>query len=215
MQSLAAGLPPDIAVQIHPTWRKNEADYWAAQGQLLSQYRNEWIAFADGKVIAASTSPVEVFRKAHQSGLHPFVVCVGREYEPCRMRRTEFSYDASYPDEALPVVSVEFRTDPDCTGIVMDDVIPDTGADASALPWSDCQQLNLDPADGIPGLISGVGQSSASTIVFFVWAHLDGENHPCRVQADFHGNERLLGRDVLNRLDILFRGPSGQVVVNP
>jgi hypothetical protein len=27
--------------------------------------------------------------------------------------------------------------------------------------------------------------------------------------------ERILGRDVLNRLEILFRGPTGEVVVNP
>jgi hypothetical protein len=35
------------------------------------------------------------------------------------------------------------------------------------------------------------------------------------LQADFVGNERILGRDVLNRLEILFRGPSGELVVNP
>jgi hypothetical protein len=35
------------------------------------------------------------------------------------------------------------------------------------------------------------------------------------LQADFVGQERILGRDVLNRLDVLFRGPAGEVVVNP
>jgi hypothetical protein len=38
---------------------------------------------------------------------------------------------------------------------------------------------------------------------------------PSLLQADFSGNERILGRDVLNRMDVLFRGPSGEVVVNP
>jgi hypothetical protein len=33
--------------------------------------------------------------------------------------------------------------------------------------------------------------------------------------ADFVGNERILGRDVLNRVEVLFRGPAGEVVVNP
>jgi hypothetical protein len=28
-------------------------------------------------------------------------------------------------------------------------------------------------------------------------------------------SERILGRDVLNRVEILFRGPVGEVVVNP
>ena len=36
-----------------------------------------------------------------------------------------------------------------------------------------------------------------------------------RLQADFTGYERLLGRDVLNRIDVLFRGPAQEVVINP
>jgi predicted aspartyl protease len=94
-------------------------------------------------------------------------------------------------------------------------VIADTGADASALPWSDCEKLNLDPADGVPGLMGGVGQTVVVTVVFPAWAYLDGASYPCRLQADFIGQERILGRDVLNRLEILFRGPTREVVVNP
>ena len=47
------------------------------------------------------------------------------------------------------------------------------------------------------------------------FVRLDGQDYPCRVQADFAGVERILGRDVLNRLEVLFRGPAGEVVVNP
>jgi hypothetical protein len=35
------------------------------------------------------------------------------------------------------------------------------------------------------------------------------------IQADFVGSERILGRDVLNQLEILFRGPAAEVVFNP
>jgi hypothetical protein len=215
MKSLADGLPSQIAQQIHPDWRKNEGEYWAVRDQLLAQYRDEWIGFANGAVIAAGASPVEVFHQAQSSGLHPFVTCVGREYEPTRMRRASFSYDTTYPGEALPLLIAEFRTTAGAPGLAMDRVIPDTGADASALPWSDCQQLQLDPADSVPGLMGGVGGSAAPTIVFQVWVHLDGNDYACRLQADFAGQERILGRDVLNRLDLLFRGPAGEVVVNP
>ena len=215
MESMADGLPPEVARQIHPDWRKNEADYWAHHERLLAQYRDRWVAFANGNVITSGTSPVEVFHQAQQSGFHPYVTCVGRENEPCRMRRAVFSYDQSYPSEALPLVGVEFRKQANQPGVRLDRVIPDTGADASALPWSDCQQLGLDPSQGMPGLIGGVGQSSAATLVFSVWARLDGHDYQCRLQADFSGNERILGRDVLNRMDVLFRGPNGQVVVNP
>jgi len=215
MQSIADGLPPDVAQRIHPDWRENEADYWAKRDTLLARFRDTWVAFANGTVIASGSSAVKVFHDGQQSGLHPYVTCVGREHEPSRMRRAAFAYDQSYPAEALPLITVDFRKQANEPGIALDRVIPDTGADASALPWSDCQQLQLDPSHGVPGLIGGVGQSSAATIIFSVWAHLDGNEYPCRLQADFSGHERILGRDVLNRMDVLFRGPSGEVIVNP
>jgi len=63
--------------------------------------------------------------------------------------------------------------------------------------------------------MGGVAGCTASTLLFRVWVYVDGQEHPCRLQADFQGHERILGRDVLNRLETFFRGPSGEVVVNP
>ncbi|MGA8350179.1 MAG: hypothetical protein WB773_20480, partial [Isosphaeraceae bacterium] len=83
------------------------------------------------------------------------------------------------------------------------------------LPWADCQLLQLAPSLGVQGLISGVAGASAATLAFQIWELLDGQQYPCRLQADFVGSERILGRDVLNRLEIMFRGPVGEVVVNP
>ncbi|MBI4529919.1 MAG: hypothetical protein HY709_00200 [Candidatus Latescibacteria bacterium] len=215
MKSLIGGLPPEIAKRIHPDWQKNETEYWAQRDKLLAQYRDQWIGFANGRVIVSGRSPVEVFHAAQASGQHPFVTCVGRENEPNRMRRVLFPYDTVYPNEPLPVIAVEFRKQIGLPGLVLGRVIPDTGADASALPWSDCEQLALDPGDGIPGLMGGVGETTIPTVVFQAWVHLDGDEYPCRLQADFTGHERILGRDVLNRLDVLFRGPTREVVINP
>ncbi|HEY7155265.1 MAG TPA: hypothetical protein VH575_14985 [Gemmataceae bacterium] len=215
MKSIADQLPPEIARQIHPDRRKNEAEYWGARDQLLSQYQGQWIGFADGRVIASGSSPVTVFHEAEASGQHPFFVCVGREEEPCRIRRVTFPYDASYPGEALPSIPVEFRQTSGLPGVLLDRVIVDTGADASVLPWADCQALHLTPALGAQGLIRGVAGGTTATLAFQIWAYLDGQEYPCRLQADFVGNERILGRDVLNRLEVLFRGPVGEVVINP
>lgn len=215
MKSLAEELPPEIASRVHPDWRKNEADYWTNRDALLGQYRNLWVAFADGKVIASGSSPVEVFKAAHLSGLHPFVTLAGREDEPSRMRRVTFPYDTTYPIEPLPVLNVEFRTVSGSPGMMFDRVIPDTGADASALPWPDCQALQLDVSQGTPGRITGVAGSAIVTLGFLVWVWLDGQEYPCRLQADFYNPDRILGRDVLNQLEILFRGPAREVIVNP
>jgi hypothetical protein len=215
MKSIIDQLPPDIARQIHPDRRKNEEAYWAVRDQLLDQYRDQWIGFADGQVIASGGSPVTVFHQAEATGLHPFFICVGREDEPSRIRRVSFPYDLSYPGERLPVMSVEFRQAMGSVGVLMDQVIPDTGADASVLPWNDCQLLHLDPSLGVQGLMSGVAGGTTATLVFQVWARVDGHDYPGRLQADFVGDERILGRDVLNRVEVLYRGPAGEVVVNP
>ena len=213
--SLIDGLPPEIATQVHPDWRKNEADYWVHRDSLLANYRDQWIGFADGKVLVSGKSPVEVLHSAQASGKHPFITCVGHEHEPNRMRRSAFSYDQGYPNEPLPVVTVEFRKQPGNSGLILDHVIPDTGANASAIPWADCEQLALDPSDRTPGLMGGVGESSTPTLIFHAWVYLDGTIYPCRLQADFAGHERIMGRDVLNALDILFRGRGNEVIINP
>jgi hypothetical protein len=96
MKSIADLLPPEIAAQIHPDRRKNESAYWAVRDQLLAQYQGQWIGFADGRVVASETSPVTVFEQSEASGLHPFFICVGREEEPCRIRRVAFPYDNGY-----------------------------------------------------------------------------------------------------------------------
>ena len=215
MKSLADGLPPEIARQIHPDWRKNEAAYWAVRDQLLGQYQGQWVGFADGHVIASGTSPVAVFHAAEATGRNPFVTCVGREDEPTRMRRVNFAYDASYPGEPLPILTVEFRPVSGSPGVPLDRVIADTGAGASALPWADCQRLRLDAAQGRPIPMSGVAGGAALALLFRFWVFLDGQEYPCRLHADFVGHERILGRDVLNRLEALFRGPAGEVVINP
>jgi hypothetical protein len=89
MKSIADQLPPEIARQINADWRKNEAAYWAVHDQLLGQYQDQWIGFADGAVIASGTGPVAVFHAAEATGRNPFVTCVGHEDEPTQMRREE------------------------------------------------------------------------------------------------------------------------------
>jgi hypothetical protein len=175
MKSPAEALPPEIARQIDPDWRKNEAGYWAVRDQLLRQYQGQWIGFADGAVVAAGTSPVAVFHAAEASGRKPFVTCIGREDEPTMMRRASFAYDGSYPGEPLPVLTLEFRPVSGSPGTTVDRVIADTGADASALPWADCQRLPLTVSQGRPAWMGGVAGGSAPTLQFRVWVYLDGQ----------------------------------------
>ena len=92
MKSLADALPPEIARQIHPDWRTNETEYWVVRDQLLEKYQGQWIAFADGAVIAACKTLLEVLHMPGVVKRHPFVICVGREDEPYRIRRLEILF---------------------------------------------------------------------------------------------------------------------------
>jgi hypothetical protein len=215
VKSAYDALPPELAKLVSPRWRKNELEYWQTRDQLVDQYWNKWIGFADGAVIACGTSPVTVFHAAEDTGLHPFVTCVGREDEPDLIRRAVFPYDASYTGEPLPRLSMEVRTSSGSTGHLLHEVIADTGADSTVLPWGDTLKLQLDPDAGRPGWMGGVGGARMPTLRYQVWIALDGQVHPCRVLIDLSGGERILGRDVLNRVAVLFDGPAGEVVVNP
>jgi hypothetical protein len=64
-------------------------------------------------------------------------------------------------------------------------------------------------------MVSGVTGATIQTVGFDIWVKLDGNEYECRMQIDFHGQERLLSRDVLNSLDVLFRGPAAEVIINP
>ena len=111
MKSIADQLPAEIAKQIHPDRRKNEAEYWVVRDKLLGQYSGKWIGFAEGVVVASGSSPVAVFHAAEVTGLHPFFIYVGREDEPCRIRPVTFPYAASDPGEVSPLIHVEFQRD--------------------------------------------------------------------------------------------------------
>jgi predicted aspartyl protease len=215
MSSMADGLPSEIARHVHPDWRQNEMAYWEVREQLLDQYQGKWIGFADGKVVATGARPVVVLHASRQVAAHPYVTCVGKEDQPFRVRRAAFSYDSTYAGEPLPVLPVEFRPNSGQPGLMLDQVIADTGADTTILPWADCQQMQLDPALGTPDLLLGVAGGATTTLSFLIWTYLDGTEYPCQLLADFAGRDRILGRDVLNSLEVLFRGPRGELVVNP
>ena len=84
MTSLADDLPPEIAELVHPDWRTNERAYWAVRDTLLAEYGGQWVAFADGAVIATGRIPVEVSHAAR--GRHAFFTFCGAEDTPTRVR---------------------------------------------------------------------------------------------------------------------------------
>ncbi len=88
------------------------------------------------------------------------------------MRRVSFPYDGSYPGEPLPIIALEFRPVSGASGVILDRIIADTGADASAIPWADCQTLRLTVSQGRPSWMGGIAGGNAPTLHFPIWVHM-------------------------------------------
>jgi predicted aspartyl protease len=65
------------------------------------------------------------------------------------------------------------------------------------------------------GMSSGVVGGSIPTLFYQGKVEIDGRRYSALIQPIPGGQERIIGRDVLNQQRVLFDGPTGQVVVDP
>lgn len=65
------------------------------------------------------------------------------------------------------------------------------------------------------GVSSGVVGGSVSTLIYRGKVEFDGRRFAALIQPVAGGQERIIGRDVLNQQRVLCDGPAGQVIVNP
>ena len=98
MKNIADQLPPEIARQIHPDRRKNETAYWVARDQLLDPYRDHWIGFADGKVVASGSKSRYRVSRSRGNGSAPFFHLrgAGRRTVPHPPRHVSVRHELSW-----------------------------------------------------------------------------------------------------------------------
>jgi predicted aspartyl protease len=174
------------------------------------------VAVHQGQVIAADRNLLAVTEAAAATGGHPYIALVGGEDTiQFRVRRATFANDQSYQPFSLPQVRVTFWDDAETHSQTYGDTIPDTGADLSVLPHNDCSAIDLFNSPYFTAVSSGVVGSSVTTLIYRGKAEIDGNRYPALIQTVADGQERIVGRDVLNQLRVLFDGPSAQVVVDP
>jgi hypothetical protein len=212
----SAELPPEQQSLLHADFLANEQEYLRIRDSLLPGYLGQWVAIHNGGLVAAGADLMRVMEQAAATGGHPFVARVGYEDEVAfRVRRSTFAYDQGYLPFALPRIAVTFWNDQETHSQTYDDVIPDTGADLSVLPQADCASFNLFSSLCLTGLTAAVLGGSVRALVYFGRAEILGSRTPALIQADPRGQERLVGRDVLNQYRVLFDGPAGQVAFDP
>ena len=60
LQMHTTNLPQDQQQRLHPDFLTNEQAYLHLRADLLTQYRGQWVAIQDGKVIEAGPKLMEV-----------------------------------------------------------------------------------------------------------------------------------------------------------
>ena len=200
LQIQTANLSQDQRQKVHPDFLADEQAYLNMRASLLGQYRGQWVAVQSGKVTVAGTNLLEVMEKASASGGHPYIALVGAEDAVVfRVRRVVFAYDLVYQPFPLPRMSATFWNYAQTHSQPFADVIPDTGADVSVLPDSDCQAIDLFSSPYMTGMASGVVGGSVATLLCQGKVEIDGRHYSALIQPIPAGQERILGRDVLNR----------------
>jgi predicted aspartyl protease len=216
LQIQTTNLTSDQQQRLHPDFLANEQSYLQMRDQLLGQYRGQWVAVHQGKVVAAGHKLIEVMERASTGGGHPYIALVGSEDAAVfRVRRAEFAYDQTYQPFPLPRVHAIFWNHAETHSQQLTDVIPDTGADVSVLPDADCTAIDLFRSPYITAMAGGVLGANVTTLLYQGKVELDGQRYTALIQPIPAGQERIVGRDVLNQQRVLFDGPAGQVVINP
>ena len=216
LRTLTTNLPPEQKQRLHPDFLANEQSYLRLRDGLLASHRGQWVAIHDGQVVASGDDLVRVTEVAAAAGGHPYIAKVGQEdVTVFRVRRSEFNYDATYQPFAMPRVTVTFWNHGETLSQTFGEVIPDTGADSSLLPESDCLTFDLFGSPYLTAVSGSPIGPSVTTLIYLGKAEIEHLRVPAFVQSYRSGTERLVGRDVLNHHRVLFDGPSGKIVFQP
>jgi predicted aspartyl protease len=209
---MTSKLPPEQQRLLHDDFVANELAYWRIRDDLLAGYPGQWVAVRDGRVIASGPDLMEVLQTAAADGGHPFIARVGEEEIPFRVRRAEFAYDQSYQPVPIPRASVTFWDHAEANSQTYHDAILDTGADHSVLPTADCVTFDLLRSPYYTAVSSGIVGAGITTLIYLGRGEIDGRRVPAMIQPVDGGQERIVGREVLNQHCITFDGPAGRVV---
>jgi predicted aspartyl protease len=192
-------------------------DYWSVRDTLMAQYQGKWVAMVGTVLVAAGGSPLAVIAEARKGGhMRTFIQRVGYEDKTeFKIRRITFDYDATYNDGIVPIPRARLTLKNILSAIEknLEDVILDTGADVTCMPESDCDAAQLRVAGEHYLETKKHGQQPSRSVFHEAIVEIDGKNYSSLVERVADGEERILGRDVLNQLKATFDGPSGKVTI--
>lgn len=188
-------------------FERDKRDYWAMREELLAKYAGKWVAVHQGRVVAVGDDPLSIMEKALAEDGYAYTNKVGEEDKiVIRQRRISFGYDETYSPTAMPRITATFHNFARAKSKTVTDAIPDTGADVSCLPVSECQDLDLLLSPYYSGISRPFGGVSRQVTFYAARVEVNGSIYNAIVEPVIE-RERLVGRDVLNQTRVTFDGP--------
>lgn len=212
----SANLPPEDQKRLQPEYLANERDYLRMRDGLLQKHQGKWVAIDRAKVVAESDDLMGLLNSPAIETGFPFIACVGEEDQVVfRVRRSVYQYDWKYRPNPIPRITATFMDYSGMTSKTHTDAITDTGADLTLLPQLDCASINILSSPHVAIRSTGVFGGAASGLAYRAKVEIDGKRMNSLIQPVPGGKERIIGRDVLNQLRVLFDGPKRELIVDP
>ena len=189
-------------------FEQDRLDYWAMRDELLAKYPGKWVAVHKGRVVSVADEPLSIMEQALAEDGYAYTNKVGDEDKiVIRQRRVSFPYDDTYSPTPLPRMAAVIHNFQRTKSKAVVDAIPDTGADVSCLPMDDCQDLDLFLFPYYTGISHPFAGVRGSVTFYAARIDVDGKLYNAIVEPVAE-RERLIGREVLNRIRVTFDGPS-------
>lgn len=177
--------------------------------RLLARYAGKWVAVHNGQVVAVGNDPLSIMAQALAEDGYAYTNKVGEEDKiVIRQRRLAFGYDETYSPTAMPRITATFHNFAQTKSRTVTDAIPDTGADVSCLPVSECHDIDLLLFPYYSGISHPFGGVSKQVTFYAARVEINGSMYNAIVEPVVE-RERLVGRDVLNQTKVTFDARGG------
>ena len=204
-------LPERLRQLLTDAYLANEKVYWQQREQLVQRLANKWVAVHNGQVVTVGEDMATVMDEVGKQGLcDAYIEKVGGESDTVftirQRREIGFAYDSSYAPP-IPRIEVKFLNFQQSHHTTYADVIPDTGADNTVLPFEDCAAVSIFSSPFYSSFSRGIDSAPTPTLLYRCFAEIGGHLSAALIEPHPTFDGRLLGRDVLNTFVTIFDGP--------
>jgi hypothetical protein len=204
-------LPERLRQLLTEAYLANEKVYWQQREQLVQRLANKWVAVHNGQVVTIGEDMATVMDEVGKRGLcDAYIEKVGGESDTVftirQRREIGFAYDSSYPPP-IPRIEVKFLNFQQSHHAIYADVIPDTGADNTVLPFENCAAVSIFSSPFYSSFSRGIDSAPTPTLLYRCFAEIGGHLSAALIEPHPTFDGRLLGRDELNSFVTIFDGP--------